>query len=109
LPDAPFIRRDPKNEAPLDVQKIAGISPFDRSRLAALKDKNPKMAVAIGALGSWNVAAGGQSDEENARMALQRCAFQTRSPCQITVINDTMIVAQDQNIQFRPATFKVSL
>jgi hypothetical protein len=109
LPAKPWIRRDASKETPLDFQKVQGLSGFDRARLAASRDKNPRLAFAMGALGNWAVGSGGQSDDENARMALERCWYITRGVCQIVAINESLLGTQDPDLEFRPTAFKISL
>lgn len=108
LPEKPWIRRDPAREKPLDFKLISGISAFDQARLAALKEKMPKMALAVGAFGQWSMVSGGQNDEDNARMALERCAYITRSQCQVTAVNETLL-AEQGSVRVTPSRASASV
>jgi hypothetical protein len=109
LPPKPWIHRDAQVESPLDFQKIPGLYESDRPRLTEIKKKMPKMAFALGTLGQWSIANTGETDEENARIALEQCSFSAHSSCQIVAVNDSLLMPLGQEISFTPAVLKTRL
>jgi hypothetical protein len=109
LPPKPWIHRDAQVESPLDFLKISGLNASDRTRLIELKKKTPKMAFALGTLGQWSIANTGETDEENARLALEQCSFSTHSTCQIAAVNDSLLISPFQQMSFTPVILKTRI
>jgi hypothetical protein len=97
LPSKPWFTHDSQIEKPLDVETIPNLPNGAKEiiRNGYLK-ANPPKANAVGHC-SWAQAFGVKiqirTEEEAARIALERCGFVTQGPCRIVAINDTSVAS----------------
>lgn len=96
LPIEPWFSSNPAAARPFNIQEIGAIRPDDRERAARLYREFHGKALAVGADWQWTMTGRANSDKEAARVALQRCAYITHSPCRVAAIADSLIA--DHNV-----------
>jgi class 3 adenylate cyclase len=91
LPVKPWFVRDARTEQPLDFDKIPTLFAEDKQRLAQLYLKFHGKALALGPLRQWALTGNAKTDEEAARVALERCGYIAHSPCSVIAIDDVFV------------------
>jgi hypothetical protein len=95
LPAIPWFTHDPQVEKPLEIDAIPNLPSGAKEiiRSVYMKANSPK-AIAVGH-GSWAQAFGVKiqlrTEDEAARIALERCGFVTQATCRIVAINDNSV------------------
>jgi hypothetical protein len=92
LPIKPWFKRDPQIEQPIDFQKVPNIYDGDRPRIAQLYSRIKGKAVAVGPFLQWTITGKADSDEEAARVVLERCAHVTHVPCRVIALGNSLVV-----------------
>jgi hypothetical protein len=101
MPAAPWFTHDATIERPLDVAALPGFSASSKQyvRDFYIPVKTPK-AIAAGH-GTFALAFGlkypARSENEAARMALERCGYIAQAPCRIIAIGDSSVVKLGAN------------
>jgi adenylate cyclase len=109
LPVKPWFVRDPKAEQPLDFDKIPTLSAEAKQRIAQLYLKFDGKALALGAHRMWGMAGTARTDEEAARIVLERCSYVTHSPCRVIAIKNVFVVPPESfRIDVAAPTFSVA-
>jgi hypothetical protein len=96
LPIEPWFSSSPGAVRPFNIQEIGAIHANDREKAARLYREFHGKALAIGPDWQWTLTGRAESDKEAARVALQRCAYITHSPCRVAAIADSLVA--DHNL-----------
>jgi hypothetical protein len=98
LPAKPWFVRDPKSEKPFNVEKVmARFPPTSRQAVRELYTPAAEPKAIAASVFHWSMAFSriGQikSEEEAARLALERCGFLGRRHCRVVAINSNGVGA----------------
>jgi class 3 adenylate cyclase len=92
LPMKPWFKRDPQTEQPIDFQKLPNVYDGDKPRIAQLYSRFQGKALAVGPLRQWAMTGRADSDEEAARIVLERCGYITHLPCRVITLGNSLVV-----------------
>jgi adenylate cyclase len=92
LPMKPWFKRDPQTEQPIDFQKLPNVYDGDKPRIAQLYSRFQGKALAVGPLRQWAMTGRADSDEEAARIVLERCGYVTHLPCRVITLGNSLVV-----------------
>jgi hypothetical protein len=95
LPIEPWFLSSPGAARPLNIQDIGAIYATDRDRAARLYREFHGKALAVGPDWQWTLTGRADSDNEAARVVLQRCGYITHSPCRVVAIADSFVVERN--------------
>ncbi|MGV7214258.1 caspase family protein [Bradyrhizobium sp. UFLA05-112] len=114
LPIEPWFSSSSGVARPLNIQDIGAIHASDRDKVARLYREFHGKALAVGPDWQWSLTGRADSDNEAARIALQRCGYITHSPCRVAAIADSLVVDRNlldfvpRSIPARPLTQNVT-
>lgn len=91
LPIEPWFSSNSGVVRPFNVQDIGAIHANDKDRASREYSKAHGKALAIGPDWQWTLTGLGDSDNEAARIVLQRCGYVTHSPCRVAAIADSLV------------------
>jgi hypothetical protein len=91
LPIEPWFSSNSGAARPFNVQDIGAIHASDRDRASREYREFHGKAPAIGPDWQWTLTGLGDSDNEAARIVLQRCGYLTHSPCRVAAIADSLV------------------
>jgi hypothetical protein len=92
LPMKPWFKRDPQAEQRVDFQTLPNVYDGDKPRIAQLYSRFQGKALAVGPLRQWAMTGRADSDEEAARIVLERCGYITHLPCRVIALGDSLVV-----------------
>ncbi|WP_348522498.1 caspase family protein [Bradyrhizobium iriomotense] len=92
LPIEPWFSSSSGAARPFNVQDVGAIHATDRERVARLYREFHGKALAVGPDWQWTLTGRADSDNEAARVVLQRCGYITHSPCRVVAIADSLVV-----------------
>jgi hypothetical protein len=96
LPIEPWFSTNASTALPLNIQDIGAIHANDRDRVGRLYREFHGKALAVGPDWQWTLTGRADSDNEAARVVLQRCGYITHAPCRVVAIADSLVV--DRNL-----------
>jgi hypothetical protein len=96
LPIEPWFSSSSGAARPLNIPDIGAIHATDRDRVVRLYREFHGKALAVGPDWQWTLTGRADSDNEAARIVLQRCGYITHSPCRVVAIADSLVV--DRNL-----------
>jgi len=92
LPIEPWFSPNPGDARPLNVQDIAAIHINDRDKAARIYGEIHGKALAVGPDWQWTMTGRADTDNEAARVVLQRCGYITHSPCRVVALGNGLVV-----------------
>jgi hypothetical protein len=95
LPIEPWFSPGSGAARPFDIEQIGAIHPSNRDRAARLYRESHGKALAVGPDWQWTLTGRADSDNEAARVVLQRCGYITHSPCRVVAIANSLVVDRD--------------
>jgi caspase domain-containing protein len=96
LPIEPWFSSGSGAARPFNIQEIGAIHANDRDRAARLYREFHGKALAVGPDWQWTLTGRADTDNEAARVVLQRCGYITHSPCRVVAIADSLVL--DRNL-----------
>jgi hypothetical protein len=92
LPVEPWFSTNATAAWPLNIQEIGAIHETIRDRAARSYREFHGKALAVGPDWQWTLTGRADSDNEAARIVLQRCGYITHSPCRVVAIGNSFVV-----------------